>query len=166
MQYLDALRRFLWKPMVTKIDNTPPYIEQYGKLINSSMDFTYENKVNAIIIHKHIAPISEVTQMRLFAFFVCVFFYSNNYVWKYTGSHLTLMYQSFFKIIQMNNRYELVVPSDAIGWHRRRSTLVQVMACCLPAPSHYLNQSRLIIYKVQRQSFQGDFTRDALAANN
>ena len=31
-------------------------------------------------------------------------------------------------------------PSDAMWWHRSRSTLVQVMACCLTAPSHYLNQ--------------------------
>ena len=30
-------------------------------------------------------------------------------------------------------------------WHRSRSTLAQVMACCLTTPSHYLNQYRLII---------------------
>ena len=30
-------------------------------------------------------------------------------------------------------------PSDAIWWHISRSTLVQVIACCLTAPSHYLN---------------------------
>ena len=33
---------------------------------------------------------------------------------------------------------------DAIWWHRSGSTLVQVIACCLTAPSHYLNQCRLI----------------------
>ena len=39
-------------------------------------------------------------------------------------------------------------PSDAI-WHWKSwSTLVQVMACCLTAPSHYLNQCWLIINKV------------------
>ena len=31
-------------------------------------------------------------------------------------------------------------PSDAIGWHRSGSTLSQLMACCLTAPSHHLNQ--------------------------
>ena len=31
-------------------------------------------------------------------------------------------------------------PSDAIWWHRSGSTLAQVMAWCLKAPSHYLNQ--------------------------
>ena len=31
-------------------------------------------------------------------------------------------------------------PSNAIWQHRSRSTLTQVMACCLTAPSHYLNQ--------------------------
>ena len=36
-------------------------------------------------------------------------------------------------------------PSDAIWWQRSGSTLAQVMACCLTAPSHYLNQCWLII---------------------
>ena len=39
-------------------------------------------------------------------------------------------------------------PSDAIWRWRSWSTLVQVMACCLMAPSHYLNQCWLIISKV------------------
>ena len=42
-----------------------------------------------------------------------------------------------------------LLPSDAILWHRSESTLVQVRACCLTAPSHYLNQRWLIISKVQ-----------------
>ena len=36
-------------------------------------------------------------------------------------------------------------PSDTIWRHRSGSTLAQVMACCLTAPSHYLNQCWLII---------------------
>ena len=43
-------------------------------------------------------------------------------------------------------------PSDAIWRWRSWSTLVQVMACCLTAPSHYLNQCWLIISKVLRHS--------------
>ena len=39
-------------------------------------------------------------------------------------------------------------PNDAIWGHRSGSTLAQVMACCLTAPSHYLNQCWLIISKV------------------
>ena len=31
-------------------------------------------------------------------------------------------------------------PSDVIWLQGSRSTLAQVMACCLTAPSHYLNQ--------------------------
>ena len=31
-------------------------------------------------------------------------------------------------------------PSDTIWRHKSGSTLAQVMACCLMAPSHYLNQ--------------------------
>ena len=39
-------------------------------------------------------------------------------------------------------------PSDAIWRHRSMSTLAQVMACCLTAPSHYLNQCWLMISEV------------------
>ena len=38
-----------------------------------------------------------------------------------------------------------VLLSDTIWRHRSRSPLVQVMACCLMAPSHYLNQCWLLI---------------------
>ena len=57
-------------------------------------------------------------------------------------------------------------PSDAIWWHRSGSTLAQVMACCLMAPSHYLNQWWLIISEVQWHSYQGNFTRDASTINH
>ena len=38
--------------------------------------------------------------------------------------------------------------SDAICWHKSGSTLVQVMACCLMAPSHHLNQCWFIISEI------------------
>ena len=46
-------------------------------------------------------------------------------------------------------------PSDAIWRQRSGSTLAQVMACCLMAPSHYLNQFWLIISKVLWHSWEG-----------
>ena len=54
-------------------------------------------------------------------------------------------------------------PSDAIWRHRSGSTLAQVMACCLTAPSHYLNQCWLIISKVLWHSSEGNFIRDTSA---
>ena len=51
-------------------------------------------------------------------------------------------------------------PSDAIWQHRSGSTLAQVMARCLTAPSHYLNQCWLIISKVLWHSSEGNFIRD------
>ena len=57
-------------------------------------------------------------------------------------------------------------PSDTIWWHRSGSTLAQVMACCLTAPSHYLNQCWLIISKVQWHSSEHNCTRDTSALNH
>ena len=54
-------------------------------------------------------------------------------------------------------------PSDAIRWQRSGSTLAQVMACCLMAPSHYLNQSWLMISEVQWHSYESNFIRDTSA---
>ena len=51
-------------------------------------------------------------------------------------------------------------PGDTIWQHRSESTLAQVMACCLTAPSHYLNQCRLVISEVQRESPECNFTRN------
>ena len=57
-------------------------------------------------------------------------------------------------------------PSDAIWRQWSWSTLAQVMACCLTAPSHYLNQCWLIISKVEWHSSKGEFTRDTSAINH
>ena len=57
-------------------------------------------------------------------------------------------------------------PSDAIWRHISGSTLVQVMACCLMAPSHYLSLCSLIISKIQLLSSDGNFTRDTSVIND
>ena len=51
-------------------------------------------------------------------------------------------------------------PSDATWQQRSGSTLAQVMACCLTAPSHYLHQCWLFISKVQWHSSLCNFTSD------
>ena len=61
------------------------------------------------------------------------------------------------------NTLNSLMPSDVIWWHRSGSTLAQVMACCLTAPSHYLNQRWLIISNVLWHSSEGNFIRDTLA---
>ena len=58
------------------------------------------------------------------------------------------------------SRINSLWPSDTIWWHKSGSTLAQVMACCLTAPSHYLNQCWLISGKVQWHPSESNFTRD------
>ena len=48
-------------------------------------------------------------------------------------------------------------PSDAIWWHKSGTTLTQVMACCLMAPNHYLNQCWLNITEVWWHSPESNF---------
>ena len=52
----------------------------------------------------------------------------------------------------IQNVFNTSWPSDTISRQRSGSTLSQVMACCLTAPSHYLNQCWPIISEVQRSS--------------
>ena len=43
-------------------------------------------------------------------------------------------------------------PRDTAWLHRSRSTLIHVMACCLTAPSYYLNQYWLTIRRILHHS--------------
>ena len=56
----------------------------------------------------------------------------------------SLSYINFGKIVLRSGKFQLLFyslgPSDAIWRWRFWSMLVQVMACCLTAPSHYLTQ--------------------------
>ena len=68
---------------------------------------------------------------------------------------LTLFFWSFFgcEMFWISFRlpsdiFNSLGPSDAIWRQKTGSTLAQVMACCLTAPSHYLTQCWLIISKV------------------
>ena len=54
-------------------------------------------------------------------------------------------------------------PNDTIWQHRSGSTLAQVMACGLTAPSHYLNQYWLPISKVMWHSTESNLTVHSLA---
>ena len=54
-------------------------------------------------------------------------------------------------------------PSDAIWRHGYGSALAQVMACCLTAPSHHLNQCWLSMREVLWHSEESDFAVSAEA---
>ena len=70
---------------------------------------------------------------------------SNRKDWKttigITPLVLALATKLDFSFLQCNSLW----PSEAIWQNRSGSTLDQVMACCLMAPSHYLNQCSLPI---------------------
>ena len=61
----------------------------------------------------------------------------------------------------LHNQHSFLLNSfllnNAISWHRSRSTLAQVKACCLMAPSHYLNQCWLIINEACWYLAEGNF---------
>ena len=62
-------------------------------------------------------------------------------------------------------RVNTLWPSDTI-WHQRSwSTLFQVIAWCLMAPSYYLNQCWPIINEILRHAFNGNFYLDTQDIN-
>ena len=67
-----------------------------------------------------------------------------------------------------HNAINSLWPSGGIWWHTSGPTLAQVMACSLTvtAPSHYLNQCRLLNNEVQWHSTEGNFTNDTWATNH
>ena len=88
------------------------------------------------------------------------------YSWNLDQNNLTVLWsmfpsiQGFLKLLTWSHLFHpwlpttinSLWPSDAIWCNRSGSTLVQVMACCLAAPSHYLNQCWLIINSVNTSS--------------
>ena len=58
----------------------------------------------------------------------------------------------------VNFYFNSLRPSDTIWRHRSESTLAQIMACCLAAPSHYLSQGWLVISKILWHSPEFNFT--------
>ena len=68
-------------------------------------------------------------------------------------------------VVSLNKIVCMLTPSDAIWQHSFGSTLAQVMACCLTAPSHYLNQCWVVIKDVLLHSHGSNFTRSAHELN-
>ena len=61
------------------------------------------------------------------------------------------------------SRVNSLYPRDSIWWYRSGSILTHVMACCLMAPSHYLNQWLHVISEVLWHSLESNFTTSAQA---
>ena len=67
------------------------------------------------------------------------------------------------KLLKVGMKINPLWLSDAIWRHRSGSTLAHAMACCLPAPSHYLNQCWFLIDEVLWHSFESNFIVSAKA---
>ena len=61
---------------------------------------------------------------------------------------------------QTTGTFYILWPSDAIWWHRSGSASAQVMACCLTAPSYYLNQCWFIIIEDQWHTHLRAFSQE------
>ena len=68
--------------------------------------------------------------------------------------------QENIPVLRFSSPFNSSRPSDAIWWQRSGSTLAQVMACCLTAPSHYLNQCWPMISEVLCNSYDTNFTEN------
>ena len=111
-------------------------------------------------------PFDDVITMpkrhRYLKYWMCLNWWS-----KEPGHQLPWYWPSFFSTgIFVINGVNSLWPSDAIWRQRSGSTLAQVMACCLKASSHYLNQCWLIISRVQWLSCEDNFIRDTSTMNH
>ena len=90
---------------------------------------------------------------------LCVICNMGDIIWQNT---IDLVFYDGRSVISCLNSLWL---GDALCWHRSGSTSAQVMACCLTAPSHYLNQCWLIIGEVKWQSPEGNIISYTSAIN-
>ena len=79
---------------------------------------------------------------------------------KITASHHFIFIISCWTntCIEQKIRFNLLWPSDAMWWQMSGSILaeIEIMACCLMAPSHHLNQCQLIFCEVFWHLPEGD----------
>ena len=83
------------------------------------------------------------------------------FIWQCVSKCLVCQISTFSftgVLVILQSYFNSLWPSDTIWRQRSRSTLFQVMACCLTAPSHYLNQCWLIISEVLWYSHENRFT--------
>ena len=80
----------------------------------------------------------------------------------YWTTEMDVMEEPNFARFEFNSLW----PRDVIWRQESRLTLVQLMACCLTAPSHYLNQCWLVITKVQWCTSEGNFGWDITAISH
>ena len=79
---------------------------------------------------------------------------------KYIWSKMpTIVFNCGFIQVSLPQPFNSLWPSDAMRRQRTEFTLAQLMACCLTAPSHYLEQCWLIISKVLWHSSEGIIMR-------
>ena len=95
-------------------------------------------------LHKHCWHAVRETEIIIHYVLHCL----HGYCWHYAPAWPQREYHCIFNPLW---------PSDPIWHHSAWSTLVQVMAWCLTAPSHYLNQCWLIINEVLWQSPETNF---------
>ena len=87
------------------------------------------------------------------------------------GQYVTICYpvQHFTVILNTVRKFHYVFntlwPDDAIRRHRYWLASTQVMACCLMAPNHYLNQCCLTISEVPWQPPESNVTINTSAIN-
>ena len=110
---------------------------------------------------------NSITQWRVHRRVICCHFNGNRpskhrpcYCWNCTPvcRFMITVYMYLKQPSHLYSKYSLC-PRDTIWRHRSVSTLAPVLAWCLMAPSHYMNQSWLIISKVQWHSSEDIFLK-------
>ena len=106
------------------VSNPYIFLAIYMELINLLKNFCMTNQngcLNSSVIN--------FINKKYLLFIVPKLWEGNDYLQE---SHFTYDFPLWFM-------FNLLWPSDTISRQRSGSTLAQVMACCLTAPSHYLN---------------------------
>ena len=96
--------------------------------------------------------------------YIKIWFYCTIPYWEYLEKNSVPLLKSYERFTAGSPRWRrcwwrhLPMSDDIFSSRgKNRSTLAQVMACCLMAPSHYLNQCWLTISKVLWHSSEGNY---------
>ena len=129
-----------------------------GQWMKTISKATGENKimVPVVLSHQHLEISYKPDMWQAIDISIYTF---NKFLINLITNHSLNEWAPFMCTFQVN--FNSLWPGDSTWWHSSGSTLAQVMAGCLTAPSHYLNQCWLLISEALWHLPGSNFTASA-----
>ena len=142
--------RHSWKLLANRLTRDPKIVIHGNSCIILYIRCHYNVVKYSMILHTPVryAEVDHKSEFKLTKYIEYLHF-----VGKLRWKLFRKLTKSYAVVLDINSLW----PRDITWWHRSVSTLAQVKACCLTAPSHYLNQCWPLFSEILAHSPERNF---------